>query len=216
MKRKHIAIVTSKKSWFVPYARFFVSFVNKRGYKAELFHNYSDVGLDFQIVFLLSYFKIVKSFELVKHKHNLVIHESDLPKGKGWSPLFWQILEGKNNVKAVLFEADSKLDAGPIYLKENIKLSGVELHKEIRLKQAQVTLKLCWRFLLNYPNLRPKKQKGKETTYKKRTSENSELDPQLSLASQFNLLRIVDNEEFPAFFHFRGQKYILSIRKSYI
>ncbi|WP_238700794.1 hypothetical protein [Helicobacter apodemus] len=40
---------------------------------------------------LFSYHKILSSDFLRQHKHNLVIHAPNLPKGKGWSPLFWQV-----------------------------------------------------------------------------------------------------------------------------
>ena len=50
-------------------------------------------------------FKIIEKEFLSKHKHNIAVHESSLPKGRGWAPLFWQILEGKNTMPIVLFEA---------------------------------------------------------------------------------------------------------------
>ena len=43
----------------------------------------------------LSCSKLVKPEILARNRHNLVVHESDLPKGKGWSPMTWQVLEGK-------------------------------------------------------------------------------------------------------------------------
>ena len=43
----------------------------------------------------LSYSKLLSEKDLSKFKNVLVVHESELPKGKGWSPLSWQILEGK-------------------------------------------------------------------------------------------------------------------------
>src|SRR5699024_7115397 len=43
------------------------------------------------LCFYLSYGKIVNREILNKYTHNLVVHASDLPEGKGWSPLTWQI-----------------------------------------------------------------------------------------------------------------------------
>ncbi|WP_239056372.1 hypothetical protein [Helicobacter apodemus] len=37
----------------------------------------------YTLVFILSYHKILSSDFLQQHKHNLVIHASNLPKGKG-------------------------------------------------------------------------------------------------------------------------------------
>ena len=50
------------------------------------------------ILFLISYYKILKSDIRQKFLKTLVIHASDLPAGKGMSPLTWQILEGKNKI----------------------------------------------------------------------------------------------------------------------
>ena len=47
------------------------------------------------VCFYLSYEKIVTKKTLEKYKNNLVVHASDLPKGKGWSPMSWQISRGK-------------------------------------------------------------------------------------------------------------------------
>ncbi len=73
------------------------------------------------------------------NKHNLVIHESDLPKGKGWSPVTWQVLEGKDVIPITLFEAAKNVDAGDIYLQEFIHLDGSELLEEIKHKQGVYT-----------------------------------------------------------------------------
>jgi len=45
-----------------------------------------------EICFYLSYGRIVDTNLLARHKNNLMAHASDLPKGRGWSPLTWEIL----------------------------------------------------------------------------------------------------------------------------
>ena len=160
---------------------------------------------------MLSYFKILPPSFLRKNKHNLVVHESNLPKGKGWSPLTWQILEGSNEIPIVLFEATKDVDSGDIYLKDVIKLNGYELIDEIREKQATKTKELVLKFLELYPNVLPLKQKGKETFYRRRTPEDSKLKIDKSLKEQFSLLRVVDNDKYPAFFVYKGHTYVLKI-----
>jgi methionyl-tRNA formyltransferase len=153
---------------------------------------------------------ISKEF-LARHKHNLVVHESNLPQHRGWAPLFWQILENKNEIPIVLFEANGKTDEGDIYLKDSIRYGGHELHNEIRMKQAKKTMELCLKFLNLYKKIEPKRQKGKATYCKKRAPGDSKLDIDKTIKKQFNLLRIVDNEKFPAFFKYKGRKYIIKI-----
>lgn len=87
----------------------------------------------------------------------------------------------------------------------------MELYEELREKQATFILDMCLKFLKLYPNIKAKKQKGQESFYPKRNPKDSELDINKSLKEQFNLLRIVSNEEFPAFFYKDGKKFILKI-----
>jgi methionyl-tRNA formyltransferase len=210
---KKIAVLTSKQSWFVRYARNLVTILKGKGYKAKLFFRHEDIDERYQIVFVLSYFRLISEDCLKKRKHNLVIHESDLPKGRGWSPLFWQILEGKNIIPIVLFEVNKKMDEGDIYIKDFIVYEGHELHNELREKQALKTIELCSKFLDEYEHMKPVSQKGKAAYYKKRTFLDSKLDIRKSLKDQFNLLRTVNNEDFPAFFIYKGCKYIVKIDK---
>ena len=58
------------------------------------------------------------------------------------------------------------------------------------------------------------KQKGKETFYSKFKRKHNELDINKSIQSQFNTLRIVDNEKYPAFFKLNGQEYTIKITKN--
>jgi methionyl-tRNA formyltransferase len=211
MRFQNVAVLTSEESWFVSYAQKLVEILREEGYQSELFHDHQDIEEAFQVVFTLSYFNLIKKQFLKKHKHNLVVHESRLPQGKGWAPLFWQILEGKNKIPVVLFEAAEDVDAGNIYISDYIVLQGHELHDEIRELQARKSVELCLEFLENYENLRPVSQTGKETFYARRTPGDSELNINKSISEQFNLLRIVNNEEFPAFFYRDGHKYIVKI-----
>ena len=55
------------------------------------------------ILFLISYDKIITSEIRKKFKKTLVIHASNLPLGRGWSPHIWQILDGKNKITVSLF-----------------------------------------------------------------------------------------------------------------
>ena len=128
--------------------------------------------------------------------------------------MFWQILEGKNEIVFTMFEADEKVDNGPIYMKKTLKLDGYELNPELREKQAKQIINMCLEFVNNYEKYKnPTPQEGEETFCPKRTPKDSKLDINKSIKEQFNLLRIVDNENYPAFFEINGHKYILKIYK---
>ena len=56
-------------------------------------------------------------------------------------------------------------------------------------------------------------QEGKETFYPRRGQKENELDINKTVLEQFNLLRVVDNERYPAFFKINGDKYFIKIWK---
>jgi len=206
--KNSVAILTSPNQWFVPYAEV----LSKKMAGSKVFNDHSEIGSDFDVVFILGYHKIIGAKYLKLHKHNVVVHESELPYGKGWAPLFWQILENKSQVTFTMFEASSGVDDGDIYMQKTLSLDGSELNEELRRLQAELTVDMCLDFVECYDKYKlPSKQQGEETFYKRRGPKDSKLDVNKTLGEQFNLLRIVDNEEYPAYFEHLGRKYILKI-----
>jgi methionyl-tRNA formyltransferase len=204
-------LVDNINSWILPYAKKLRLLLLEQGHQAVLIHQHKQIQKG-DFLFLLSCEQILKDLSL--NKHNLVVHESDLPKGKGWSPLTWQVLEGKNQIPITLFEATEKVDAGDIYLQDFIDLEGHELVEELRQKQGEKTIALILKFINQYPDIKKKPQVGSESFYPRRTPKDSQLDPQKTIEEQFNLLRVCDNEKYPAFFYKDGIKYLLKIEKA--
>ena len=52
----------------------------------------------FDVVFVLGFTRILNKEFLQANDQVLIVHESNLPLGKGFSPLQWQILEGKDKI----------------------------------------------------------------------------------------------------------------------
>lgn len=152
---------------------------------------------------------------LAQFRHNLVVHESDLPQGRGWSPLTWQILEGKKRVAVTLFEAAEKVDSGSIYAQDWLEFAGHELVDELRVAQAEITFALCRKFVSGYPEVLrcARTQTGPGSSYPRRKPSDSRIDPQRSLAEQFNLLRVADSDRYPVYFERDGHQYAVSLRK---
>ncbi len=167
------------------------------------------------VCFLLGCGTILDAGQIDRHRHTLVVHESALPRGRGWSPLTWQVLEGAAQIPVTLLAATVRVDAGPIHRQTWITLDGTELLDELRAQQAEATTRLCREWIDGYPavltDARP--QAGPATTYRRRTPKDSELDTTKPLAEQFPLLRVVDNERYPAFFYLHGERYVLGITK---
>ena len=201
-----VAVLTTPQQWFVPYAEQLA-----RELQCPLFLRHEDIPPTIETVFILSYHRIIPEQYLKQHRHNLVIHAADLPQGKGWAPLTWQVLEGKNDIVFTLFEADASTDNGPFYLKKTLHLSGYELAPELRALQAQLCVSMCKEYLEHQDDLPAQTQSGSESFYRKRTAADSKMDLAQTLEQQFNLLRTVDNNDYPAFFVKDGHKYILKI-----
>lgn len=167
--------------------------------------------LNQDIVFPLSYTKILSEDFLNKNQLTLIVHPSKLPKDKGFAPVQYQILKKKSKIFVSLIKADKQVDSGNIYLREHFLLKGYELSDEIRTMQAKAVFRIIKSFLKKYPKLKNIPQKGKSTFNRRRTPGDSELNINNSIKSQFNLLRTCDNNLYPAFFYHKKNKYILKI-----
>ena len=211
-----ITILSDKNSWINTYNIKLKEKLEKLNHSVSLIHslNYIVKG---DILFLLSFSEILSKKELSLNKNNIVVHASDLPHGKGMSPMSWQILEGKNEITLSLFEALEKLDAGNIYLKLKINLKGNELVYDWRNILGNKTVDICIKFIKNYPicleNHIKQTNIKDDVFYRRRNPNDSEIDINQTIKEQFNLLRIVDNEEYPAFFKINKTKYIIKIYK---
>jgi UDP-2,4-diacetamido-2,4,6-trideoxy-beta-L-altropyranose hydrolase len=209
-----IAICADEKSWINVSVPQLIWSLLQSGHRVAWTHQAQLLrGGDF--CFLLSYSRIVSSEIRQRFCHTLVVHASDLPRGRGWSPTSWLILAGETRVPVTLIEAQDPVDSGPIYAQQWISLNGSELADEWRGYLAQATADLAHYFIANYPGIvqGKKAQQGEPTSYPRRRPSDSELNPQLSLSEQFNLLRIVDNEHYPAFFRLHGHEFVVHITK---
>lgn len=166
------------------------------------------------ILFLISCHEVISSRDRARYAATLVIHASDLPAGRGWSPHIWQIVEGKNRIPVTLLEAEDAVDSGAIWAQLHIYLDGHETFDEINVKLFDAELELMNMAVTGFTTIKPRPQDDREpTTYRKRTPEDSRIDPHKSFADQFELLRVADPKRFPAFMEFRGHRYRISIAK---
>lgn len=205
-----ITILTNENSWMNKYNLLLQKELEKLGHQVSIVHSKNAIKSG-NVAFFLSCFEIITQEYLKLNEHNIVVHASDLPKGKGWSPATWQILEGKNDIPITLFEATEAVDAGDYYIKDILHLDGTELIDEWQKKLGQKIIYMCLEFINNYAHIKSKPQVGETTFYERRKPEDSKLDINKTIKEQFNLLRTVDNEKYPAFFVINNKKYSLKI-----
>ncbi len=207
-----ITILTDASSWMNKYNIDLKNKLEKLGHKVKLIHSKRELE-NGDIAFFLSCFEIISKEFLSLNKNNIVVHASKLPHGKGWSPASWQILEGENTIPLTLFEANEKTDAGKIYIQDKLLLDGSELLDEWQKKLGKKIVQMCLEYVLKRDTIKGIPQQGEETFYKKRTPKDSELDINKTIKEQFNLLRIVDNKKYPAYFKLNNSTYKLFIKK---
>jgi methionyl-tRNA formyltransferase len=209
-KPRRISVVVDNPSWIVPFAQAFVAALNDAGDHPRLCRSYAEVQ-EGGVAFFLGCTGIAAPAVLTRNLRNLVVHESALPQGRGFSPLTWQILEGRNEIPICLIEAGAEVDAGAVIYREVLCFRGDELIEELRAEQGRMTVELCQRFLAEAQPPQGVVQTGAASSYRRRQPCDSRIDPQRTLAEQFELLRVVDNARYPAFFDFRGRRYRLKI-----
>ena len=133
-------ICSDKQHKIFPYLEKWVT-KNSKNYNISLVTKSKEITKG-DILFLISCIEIIKVDIRKRFKHTLVIHESDLPDGKGWSPLIWQIINGRNTIPISLFDAKDKIDSGDIWKKTYVKLEDHEITNEINFKIFTAKIKL--------------------------------------------------------------------------
>ncbi len=212
-KPRRIAVVVDNQSWVLPFVEKFIADLNLSGDNAVLYRAYKDMP-EVDIAFFLGCIRVAPEDVLQKSKRILVCHASDLPKGRGFSPSSWAVLEGINDITVCLLEAVKAVDAGPVVYREKMRLAGHELADEIRKIFGTMTITLCKRFLTEASPPEGIQQVGEPSFYPRRGPLENKLDINKTIFEQFNLLRIVDNNLYPAYFDHLGHRYKITIDKT--
>jgi UDP-2,4-diacetamido-2,4,6-trideoxy-beta-L-altropyranose hydrolase len=196
-----IAILSDKSSWINELIGSLVRQWLDEGHRVLWVHDKNEL-LSGDFCFYLGCEQIVEQKILDQFRYNLVVHESSLPQGKGWSPLTWHILQGENNIPIVLFEAQATVDSGDIYLQDYIRLDGSELIGELRAMQGRKTLEMVKHFVINFEALVRNRtsQSGDSTYFLKRGPDDGRIKGENTLDEVFQLLRVSDHENYPCFF----------------
>jgi methionyl-tRNA formyltransferase len=188
--------------------------VNKPDYQIDLFTSINEVNQHGDILFLVSCTEIINKSQRGMFNHVLVLHASDLPNNRGWSPHIWAVVNGDSKLTVSLLEAEDKVDTGRIWKKMDIQLDGSELYDEINEKLFDSELQLISWACQNMNTVEPQKQENIKSNYlRQRTPNDSEIDIEKSLKEQFNQLRVCDPERYPAYFYLNNCKYKLKVEK---
>ena len=183
-------------------------------HKLRLIHDKTELERG-HILYLVSCSQLVSSADRARYEHVMVLHASDLPEGKGWSPHVWDILAGKEDLTVSLLNAEGSVDTGAIWAKQRFKVPRHALYDEINELLFQVELDLMDQGIaMVAAGEAPVPQPPERGSYHpRRTAEDSRLDPTRPLAELFNQIRVADPDRFPAIFEMHGQIFELNLKK---
>lgn len=183
-------------------------------HQIDVVHSNADLT-EGDLLFLISCSEILTESQRRAYANTLVIHASDLPLGRGWSPHIWQILGGATELTLSLMEAENKLDSGAIWKKVLISIDRDALWDEINHKIFEAELGLMDFAVLHCGGMKatPQSTEVERTYLAKRTPLDSKIDPQKTIEEQFNLLRVCDPDRFPAYFELYGHRYTIRLEK---
>jgi len=102
-------MLDDKDSYLNDYISELIEKIKKKRYNPLFITDCKDIRKG-DILFLLGCKTILSKEQLNLNTHNLVIHPSKLPEGRGSAALVNKILEGENKIYITLFKAEEKLD----------------------------------------------------------------------------------------------------------
>ena len=127
----------------------------------------------------------------------IVFHMTDLPFGRGGSPLQNLIVRGYKQTKISAIKVVEAMDAGDVYLKEDLDLYGTA--DEIFMRASKIVFeKMIPQILKN--KIIPKAQQGEITTFKRRRPEESTIEGLQTLEQLYDHIRMLDGEGYPKAF----------------
>ena len=141
--------------------------------------------------------------EIFNNFECIVFHMTDLPFGRGGSPLQNLIIRGFKQTKISAIRVEEGLDAGPVYLKKTLSLSGSA--EEIFIKASRVIEKMIVEIIKSKPI--PTPQNGDVVVFKRRKPEDGNLSKLKSIEDIYDYIRMLDAEGYPnAFLEFENFK----------
>jgi methionyl-tRNA formyltransferase len=138
--------------------------------------------------------EVVAKFECV------CFHMTDVPYGRGGSPLQNLIERGHAETQLTALRMTDVLDAGPVYLKRPLRLDGSAA--EIFSRAAEVSIEMMQWIVANDPE--PMPQEGEGVSFARRTPEQSRLPLVHDPEKVYDHIRMLDAPGYPRAFLEQG------------
>lgn len=126
----------------------------------------------------------------------VIFHMTDLPYGRGGSPLQNLIVRGHETTMISALRCEAGLDTGPIYSKRPLSLLGSA--QEILLRATKVIEEMIVGIVENRPE--PVAQVGEPTLFKRRTPAEGDLAEVADIDTLYDRIRMLDADGYPSAF----------------
>ena len=128
----------------------------------------------------------------------VLFHMTDLPYGRGGSPLQNLIINGHKKTQISAIKMTEELDAGDVYFKTPMSLNGTA--QQIYNRTSRIIFnRMIPRFLAR--EIAPQKQEGIPTYFNRRNPKQSEINLKESdINSLYDFIRMLDDDEYPRAF----------------
>jgi methionyl-tRNA formyltransferase len=127
----------------------------------------------------------------------VIFHMTDVPFGRGGSPLQNLIVRGIETTRLSALRATAAMDAGPVYQKRPLSTLGSA--EEVFLRAAELMLPMI--ISIVEQQLQPVPQSGEVFLFERRTAQQSNLAHVTDLARLYDHIRMLDAQGYPpAFF----------------
>lgn len=154
-------------------------------------------------IFFLHWSWIVPE-QTVEDYECVCFHMTDVPYGRGGSPLQNLIVNGHKVTKLTALKMVEELDAGPVYMKEDLSLEDGTA-QDILIHASHVSAKMIKKIITSNPD--PVPQQGTPVIFKRRTPEESEMPEAGEPRELYDHIRMLDAEGYPkAFIRYKGLK----------
>lgn len=152
---------------------------------------------DIRYVFFLHWNWLVP--ESVWKNHECVcFHMTDVPYGRGGSPLQNLIVRGHKNTKLTALRMVKEMDAGHVYVKQDLSLKGTA--KEIYERAGELSFEIIQWMIGNQPKPEPEPQIGEPVVFKRRKPHQSVLPGSGTIEGLYDHIRMLDAPTYPPAF----------------
>lgn len=142
--------------------------------------------------------------EIIRDYECVCFHMTDVPYGRGGSPLQNLIVRGHRRTKLTALRMTERFDEGPVYLKRDLCLEGNA--EEIFIRATRLSAEMIEQIVAEEPE--PVAQTGDAVVFKRRTPAESEVPSLPTLQALHDFIRMLDAQGYPrAYLEHGGFRY---------